>query len=341
MNRIFFICGFIFIFFSAQSQNSILDSIVNINDAQKILSILASDSTKGRFTGTDEAEKVATFVALQFKSAGLKPIAGYEGYLMPFNVLMKNSENKTTYNVLAGLTGRTKPNEIIIFSAHYDHIGTFSTNPYPSVHPEEFKNKKDSIYNGANDDASGVTSLVLLARYFAALNNNERTLIFIAFSAEELGLLGSTAFADLITPNQIIAVINIEMIGRYPGGKGHPFITGGELSNLRSVLNKVLAKKDITTFGKNFFRNDPYISEKLFYRSDNFPFANLGIPAHTIMLTSDTDKYYHSINDEIETINFNAMVRTIRAIALSTRTLVNGSDKCDRISQNRLYEQSK
>src|SRR3954462_5290602 len=103
MNRIIFICGFISIFFPPESQNSILDSVVNIDDAQKILSFLASDSTKGRFTGTDEANEVAIFVALQFRSARLKPIAGYEGYLMPFNVLMKNNENKTAYNVLAGL----------------------------------------------------------------------------------------------------------------------------------------------------------------------------------------------------------------------------------------------
>jgi putative aminopeptidase FrvX len=331
MNRILFICGFIVIFFSAQSQNLILDSIVNINEVQKILSFLASDSTKGRFTGTDEAKKVATFIVSQFKSARLTPIAGYENCLMPFNVSMKNNESKTTYNVLAGLSGKTKPDEIIIFSAHYDHIGTFSTNPYPSVHPEEFKNKKDSIYNGANDDASGVTSLILLARYFAALNNNERTLIFVAFSAEELGLLGSAYFADLVVPKQIIAVINMEMLGRDPGGKGGPFITGGELSNMRSILNKELEKKDIMTFGKNFFRIDPYINENLFYRSDNISFANLGIPAHTLMLTSDYDKYYHSVKDEVETLDFNTMKKIIQAIALSSESLIKGTATPTRI----------
>lgn len=329
---------FVISFSHTYGQTSILDSLVNSDDAKRILSVLASDSLKGRFTGTDENKKAADFIVSEFKSAGLKPLAGYEDYLMPFKIWIKNKGDVTGYNVLTGLTGKTKPNEIIIFSAHYDHVGTFSTNPDPKVHPEELKKKDDSIYNGANDDASGVTALILLAKYFAAKNNNERTLIFTVFSGEELGLFGSLALADKVVPQQTIAVINIEMIGRGSQGNRHPFITGGELSNLQDILNKELEKKNIDSFGRYFFRADPYITQKLFYRSDNFSFARFGIPAHTIMLTSGTDKYYHSVNDEIETINFNVMVNTIRAIALSTEGIINGTDTPNRIEKDRLYE---
>src|ERR1051326_1111170 len=212
MNRILLLLLSCFLFFSARTQTTIPDSLINKTDVKNILSFLASDSLKGRFTGTDENKKAADFIILQFKSAGLKPLSGYENYLMPSKAWTKNNGYQFIYNVIAGLTGKTKPSEIIIFSAHYDHIGTLSTNPYRVIHPEEFKQKRDSIYNGANDDASGVAALILLAKYFAALNNNERTLIFTAFSGEELGLLGSTALADKIVPNQTVAVINIEMI---------------------------------------------------------------------------------------------------------------------------------
>ena len=335
MNRIFLILFSNFLFFSAKSQNSILDSLINIKDAERIVSFLSSDSLKGRFTGTDEAKKATDYIVSEFKSAGLKPISGYEDCLMPFLFKDKSTGNKVAYNVLAGLTGQSNPNEIIIFSAHYDHLGTFSTNPYPSIHPEELKKKNtDTIYNGANDNASGITALILLAKYFAALNNNNRTLIFVAFAGEELGLLGSIALAEKVVPKQTVAVINIEMIGRDSQGEGHPFITGKDFSNMGNLLNKELEKKDKVLFGKNFFRNDPYAEQKLFSRSDNYSFAKLGIPAHTIMLTTGTDKYYHSVNDEIGTIDFNVMIHTIRAIALSTEGLIIGSIAANRILRN-------
>ena len=332
---------FVTAFLHTYSQISIPDSLVNSDEARRILSVLASDSLKGRFTGTGENKKAADFIVSEFKSAGLKTLAGYEDYLMPFNVWLKNKGNVSAYNVLAGLTGKTKPNETVIFSAHYDHIGTFSTNPSPSIHPAELRKKDDTIYNGANDDASGVTALILLAKYFVAKNNNERTLIFAAFSGEELGLLGSLALSDKVVPQQTIAVINIEMIGRSSQSKYHPFITGGELSNLQDILNKELEKKSVDSFGSYFFRDDPYTTQNLFFRSDNFSFARFGIPAHTIMLASGTDKYYHSVNDEIETINFDVMINTIRAIALSTEGIINGTDTPARIEKDRLYELKK
>src|SRR3954468_13615657 len=186
MCRFFLILLFALLSTYTKGQTALLDSLINSSEAKKIMQFLASDSLKGRLTGTDEAKKSAVFIAEQFLSARLRRITGYDGYFMPFTFVTKEGNQITGYNVLSALPGKTKANEVIIFSAHYDHIGTFSSNPWRNE--GEQLNESDRIYNGANDDAYGVTALILLARFFAALNNNERTLVFIAFSGEELNL---------------------------------------------------------------------------------------------------------------------------------------------------------
>lgn len=314
--------------FAARSQTPLLDSIINSQEAKMLVEHLASDSLLGRFTGTKEATKAAVFISNEFKKAGVKAIARNNGYLAPFLVKSRSNKFDTGYNVLSAIEGKTKPDELIIFSAHYDHVGTFSTNPFKWLGGIK---GGDSIYNGANDNASGVTAVILLARYFAAINNNARTLVFIAFSGEELQLLGSRAFSLQIQPERIKAMINIEMIGRAPSKKTRPFITGSFHSNLKSLLNDRLSRYDKSKYGKSFFVNDPYPEDSLFRRSDNWWFANMGIPAHTIMLTSPHDKFYHSVNDELETIDFNMMNEVIKAIAAASESLVDGTAAPDRI----------
>jgi hypothetical protein len=132
-----------------------------------------------------------------------------------------NYYSNVGYNVAGVLPGKSKPEEIILFSAHYDHEGVFIRGK-----------KKDSIMNGANDNASGIAALLQLASYFAQRNNNERTLMFCAFSGEELGLLGSKYFVLQMDTKKIIAGINIEMIGIPQYGNKNVFITGYDQSTL-------------------------------------------------------------------------------------------------------------
>ena len=136
------------------------------------------------------------------------------------------------------LEGRSKPGEAIIFSAHYDHVGI----------------QKGAIHNGANDNASGTTALLLLADYFAKRNDNERTLIFCAFAGEELGLFGSSAFVPHINTDSVIAVINIEMIGVSSVGRNAFFITGAEHSNMGMNYCKKQLK------GKARIRREPDVA---------------------------------------------------------------------------------
>ena len=124
-------------------------------------------------------------------------------------------------NVVGVLPGKSKKEELVIFSGHYDHLGIGKPNE-----------AGDSIYNGANDDAAGTTAVIMLANYFSKLNNNERTLVFVAFTAEEIGGFGSQYFSKQIDPEKAVAMFNIEMIGtESQWGKNSAYITGYEKSD--------------------------------------------------------------------------------------------------------------
>ena len=158
------------------------------------------------------------------------------------------SEQKMA-NVVGILPGKAKKEEYVIFSGHYDHIGIGK--------PEN----GDSIYNGANDDAAGITAVILLAKYFATLKNNERTLVFAAFTAEEVGGFGSQYFSQQFAPDKVMAMFNIEMIGtESKWGKNSAYITGYEKTDMGPVLQKNLEGSGFT------FHPDPYPDQQLFYR---------------------------------------------------------------------------
>jgi Peptidase family M28 len=227
---------------------------------------------------------------------------------------VNNYYSNLEYNIVGMLPGKSKPKEVILFSAHYDHEGVFNGGK-----------EKDSILNGANDNASGVAALVMMAKYFAQKNDNERTILFCAFAGEELGLLGSKAFADNVDPSAIIAVINLEMIGIPQYGKNNIFITGYDHSSLPKILEKQLASTTIKIV------TGPSEEKELFKRSDNFPFVEKGIPAHSIMSSDDDDKCYHQPCDEIKGINFPHLTTIINAMAIATRTLINGEDTPGRV----------
>jgi hypothetical protein len=237
------------------------------------------------------------------------------------NTLNVNYEVKTEkqalFNVVGTLSGKTKPNEYVIFSGHYDHLGILSNQ----------KIEGDSIANGADDDASGTTAVISLAKYYKKLGNNQRTLIFVAFTAEEIGGYGSQYFSKQVDPDKTIAMFNIEMIGKASKfGTNSAFITGYERSDFGKILQANLKGTAFT------FHPDPYPEQNLFYRSDNATLAKFGVPAHTISTDQiDSDKLYHTVKDEFGSLDVNNITATIRAIALSSRSIVAGKDAPTRI----------
>jgi hypothetical protein len=229
-------------------------------------------------------------------------------------------------NVVGVLKGKSKPNEYVVFSGHYDHLGVGS----PAE--GEQHDATDSIYNGANDDAAGTTAVILLAEYFKKINNNERSIIFTAFVAEELGGYGSKYFSKQLDPAQVMAMFNLEMIGtESKWGKNSAYITGFEKSSMGEILQKNLE-------GSQFkFYPDPYTDQQLFYRSDNATLARLGVPAHTISTSKmDNEPNYHKASDEIGTLDMNNMTEIIKAIAISSSTIISGKDTPTRVDTTKL-----
>jgi hypothetical protein len=223
-------------------------------------------------------------------------------------------------NVVGVLPGKSKKNEYVIFSGHYDHLGVGK--PVGT----------DSIYNGANDDAAGTTAVIMLANYFKKLNNNERTLIFAAFTAEEIGGYGSQYFSSQFDPNQVAAMFNIEMIGtESKWGKNSAYITGYDKTNMGEILQQNLKGSSFT------FYPDPYTNQNLFYRSDNATLARLGVPAHTISTAKmDDEPDYHKVTDEVSRLDIDNMTEIIKSIAISSKSIVSGKDTPDRVKAESL-----
>jgi hypothetical protein len=234
-----------------------------------------------------------------------------------FKLKVDHSFDETRYaNVVGILPGKSRKAEQVIFSAHYDHIGVGK--PV----------NNDSIYNGANDDAAGTAAVIMLANYFKKLGNNERTLVFAAFTAEEAGGFGSQYFSQQFDPKQVMAMFNIEMIGtESKWGKNSAYITGFEMSDMSTILQNNLQ-------GTGFaFHPDPYPQQQLFYRSDNATLARLGVPAHTISTAKMEDEpHYHKPSDDVNTLDLENMAQIMKAIAQSSKSIVSGKDTPSRVN---------
>ncbi|MEL1240800.1 M20/M25/M40 family metallo-hydrolase [Flavobacterium flavipallidum] len=296
--------------------------LVSFAHAQKIASIekedivrietkLASDDFEGRATFSAGIEKASAFIENEFKEIGLAFYGDLQSYRQEFKF-----KGKDANNVVGVLKGKTKPDEYVIFSAHYDHLGLN-------------KDSEDKVFNGANDDASGVTAVITLAKYFKKKGFNDRTIVFVAFTAEEIGGYGSKEFSKSIDAAKVVAMFNIEMIGtESKWGKNSAYITGFEKSNFGGILQQNLKDSRF-----NFYP-DPYPDQNLFYRSDNARLAAMGVPAHTISTSKmDVEPNYHKASDEVSTLNLDNMTEIIKAIAISSNTIVNGKDTPTRVTK--------
>ncbi|MBF6641901.1 M20/M25/M40 family metallo-hydrolase [Flavobacterium sp. J49] len=300
---VFLACGFL-----GQAQNK---PVISKAEVVRIETELASDKMQGRKVFTAGIDSASVFIEKEFAKIGLDYYKGLNSYRQEFK-----GKGKAANNVIGVLKGKSKPEEFVVFSAHYDHLGTIS-------------GSNDTIYNGANDDASGTTAVIALAQYFKELNQNERTIIFVAFTAEEVGGYGSGYFSKNINPEQVVAMFNIEMIGtESKWNKNSAYITGFEKSDFGTILQKNLKGTDF-----NFYP-DPYPTEQLFYRSDNARLAAVGVPAHTISTSKmDSEPNYHQLSDEVSTLDLDNMTEIIKAIALSSESIINGKDTPKRIEK--------
>ncbi|GAA0873577.1 M20/M25/M40 family metallo-hydrolase [Gangjinia marincola] len=271
------------------------------------INYLASDELKGRETGSPQIAKAASYIENQFKVHKVSPY--FENYRDDFQ-----SNGDRAFNIVGVVEG-TDPelkNELVVIGAHYDHIGTKTAKD------------GDSIANGANDNASGTTAVLEMAKYFGKKRSNKRSLVFALFSAEEKGLLGSKHMAKRMKESgaDIYTVFNIEMIGVPMTTDYLVYLTGYEFSNMAEELNAVADSLVVGSL--------PKAKEyQLFKRSDNYPFyQEFNIPAHTISTFDFTNfDHYHGVNDEAELMNMDHMAKVINAMIPAIERMSNTPTK--------------
>ena len=281
------------------------------------MAFLADDALHGRGSATRDEHIAALFAASQFQSLGLEPGGDNGTFLqkvplpnpLPANIKQRLSKfedtpRKETWNAIAILRGSAAPGETILLTAHLDHLGIG-----PAVNG-------DSIYNGADDDASGTTAVLTLAHLLATGSRPRRTIVFALFGSEELGGFGNRAFLahPPVPLASIVANLEFEMIGRPDPAvpAGTLWLTGFNRTNLGPELAK---------HGAHLV-NDPHKSQHFFRRSDNYALAQQGIIAQTIS-SFGLHKDYHQPSDELRSIDFAHMTTAIASMVAPISWLAN------------------
>jgi len=269
---------------------------------------LASDSMRGRATPSAELDEAAEYLASTFASSGIASGPSGDRKL----TVACGLGGEDAFNVLGVLPGTT--DEVVMVTAHYDHIG-------------EAPQGDDRIFNGANDNASGVAAMLALAHALARTPTQpRRTIAFVAFCGEEHHFRGSTAFAAAppFPLDSVVAMFNLEMLGHPdPADAGRAWVTGHAYSSLHEWLDRAGAKERVSfvsgaTIGP--------VEGDAFERSDNLPFAAQGVVAHTIA-AGPLDTHYHAVSDETSRVDFEAMVPIVRSIARALDELARSEER--------------
>jgi len=276
---------------------------------------LADPALEGRASGTPGAERAARLIAQEFRRLGLRPGGDGGSYLQAFQVKgIRASEGSAieatsdgtvralqTANVIGMLPG-TDPglaHEAVVVGAHYDHLGRGS----------QFSlalERTDEIHPGADDNASGTAAVIGLARAFTAVGGARRSLVFVAFSGEELGLLGSTHYVEHppIPLADTVAMVNLDSVGRMEGRR--LFVLGvGSGTGLRALVEEAARGLDV----------ELALREDAFGPADHIPFYSRGRPI--LFFFTGTHADYHRPTDTWEKVNAQGL-RTVVAVAFRT-----------------------
>lgn len=280
------------------------------------LHIIASDDMKGRKTGEEGQKKAAEYIVNFYKNLGLKNPPGTMGYTQKvpsefmksgFSPKLNDSDNLWAY-----IPGTTHPEEVVIISAHYDHIGE----------------QNGEVYNGADDDGSGTVAVMEIAKTFAEAKRNglmpKRSVLFLNLTGEEFGLWGSKYYNEnpVFPSKNSVADINIDMVGRRDTLNTHKtngkyiYVIGADRlsSELKTIVEEQNSKfSKLELDYKYDDRNDP---NRYYYRSDHYSFAKKGIPA--VFLFNGTHDDYHGKDDTADKIEYDLLAaRTKLAFSIA------------------------
>ena len=303
MNRIlcilFFALSVIILHSGCISINYLQDSSINIETLRKDVSFLADDKLKGRKIGTPGEKMAADYIAKRFKSMGLKPMGVDGTYFQEFlglppshghGAVSSDQEPPTGRNVIAFLDNGAA--HTVIIGAHYDHLGLGDFGSLHTGDPE--------IHNGADDNASGVAAMLMLAETLKGRNTSNNYL-FMAFSGEEKGLWGSNFFCKNPTLDapKMNYMLNMDMVGRMKPEKTLAINGVGTSPKWKGVIKK------IKTDGINVVSSESGIGP-----SDHSSFYNIGVPAIHFFTGQHAD--YHKPSDDIGKLNYKGIQSVVR-----------------------------
>ncbi len=292
---------------------------ITADELKKNLYVIAADEMEGRQTGSAGQKKAGNYMVNYYKERGIGFPQALGSYYQPVPATFLNKNKRGTKledseNILAFIRGTEKPDEIIVISAHYDHVGM----------------KNDQIYNGADDNGSGTVAVMEIAEAFKkasdAKQGPKRSVLFLHVTGEEHGLFGS----DYYTQNPVfplantVANLNIDMIGRDDAenrGKEYVYVIGSAM--LSSELKKISeeANKKFTNLELNYKYDDPKDPQMLYYRSDHYNFAKHNIPAAFYFDGIHED--YHKPTDTSEKIDFPLLQKRTQLIFATAWELAN------------------
>ena len=238
----------------------------------------ASDSLRGRKAGSEDAAKAAAYIVSQYRAMGLKPF--FEDWYVPFTT------NGVEYrNIVAVIPGSDPvlKDEYIVLGAHYDHVGV----------------KDGEIYNGADDNASGSSALIEIARALCQERDNlRRSIIIAAFDAEELGLYGSNALSELLDLSKVKLMMSIDMVGWYQASGYLELMGAATIKDGRRLLSHSAESYGLNLRLKGF-------ETSIMTATDTRGFAQKGVP--TLAVTTGLKSPYHKPEDDAELIDYEGL----------------------------------
>ncbi|MCF6350379.1 MAG: M28 family metallopeptidase [Flavobacteriaceae bacterium] len=296
-------------------------STITQKDLKKHVTILASDEFEGRMTGEKGQKMAANYMKEFYKKIGVEPgITKTKKYFQTIpKKFLKGRSNGDTENVLGFIYGSEKPEELIIISAHYDHLGI----------------KGNKVYNGADDNCSGTSAVLEIAQAFRKAveegKGPKRSILFINFTAEELGLFGSSYYTtNPVYPlKNTVVNLNIDMVGRVDDRhKDNPnfiYLIGAdkistELHHISEAVNKKYTHLEL-----DYKYNDENDPNRFYYRSDHYNFAKNGIPI--IFYFNGVHDDYHKESDTVDKINFEILEKRTKLVFFTAWEIANREER--------------
>lgn len=272
------------------------------------LTVIASDEMQGRDTGSEGLKKAGSYIIDFYKKHGVSFPKGANDYYQHIPAAFLNAKYKENLpdseNIWAFIEGSEKPDEIVVVSAHYDHLGM----------------KNGIIYNGADDDGSGTVAIMEIAAAFQKAKDEghgpKRSILILHMTGEEHGLHGSRYYTEnpLFPLTNTVANVNIDMIGRrdtfHENTNNYVYLIGSDYlsSDLFTICEDVNKKNNFLTIDYKY--NDKNEPNRYYYRSDHYNFAKNGIPV--VFLFNGTHADYHKPTDDVNKIEFDALTNRAR-----------------------------